>query len=56
MTSRGRFVVRRRWLFRYWLQVLTEIKNRGVADACIVVCDGLKTGQTIFAIGGHATR
>jgi transposase-like protein len=26
---------------KYWLQVLTEIKNRGVADACIVVCDGL---------------
>ena len=26
----------------YWLQVLTEIKNRGVDDACIVVCDGLK--------------
>jgi transposase-like protein len=22
--------------------VLTEIKNRGVADCCIVVCDGLK--------------
>ena len=27
---------------KYWLQVLTEIKNRGVVDACIVVCDGLK--------------
>ena len=27
---------------KYWLQVLTEIKNRGVADVCIVVCDGLK--------------
>ena len=27
---------------KYWLHVLTEIKNRGVADACIVVCDGLK--------------
>ena len=27
---------------KYWLSVLTEIKNRGVADACIVVCDGLK--------------
>ena len=24
-----------------WLQVLTELKNRGVADACMVVCDGL---------------
>ena len=27
---------------KYWLHVLTEIKNRGVADCCIVVCDGLK--------------
>jgi transposase-like protein len=27
---------------KFWLGVLTEIKNRGVADACIVVCDGLK--------------
>jgi putative transposase len=27
---------------KYWLGVLTEIKNRGVADVCIVVCDGLK--------------
>ncbi|MEU4955723.1 IS256 family transposase, partial [Streptomyces lavendulae] len=27
---------------KYWLQVLTEIKNRGVSDVCMVVCDGLK--------------
>src|SRR3954451_18297104 len=27
---------------KYWLQVLTELKNRGVADVCIAVCDGLK--------------
>ncbi len=27
---------------KYWLAVLTEIKNRGVADVCIAVCDGLK--------------
>ena len=27
---------------KYWLGVLTELRNRGVADACIVVCDGLK--------------
>lgn len=27
---------------KYWLQVLTELKNRGVADVCMVVCDGLK--------------
>ncbi len=27
---------------KFWLQVLTEIKNRGIEDVCIVVCDGLK--------------
>jgi putative transposase len=27
---------------KYWLAVLTEIKNRGVTDVCILVCDGLK--------------
>nr|WP_312884949.1 IS256 family transposase [Nocardia barduliensis] len=27
---------------KFWLAVLTEIKNRGVADVCIGVCDGLK--------------
>jgi putative transposase len=27
---------------KFWLTVLTEIKNRGVEDVCIVVCDGLK--------------
>jgi len=27
---------------KFWLGVLTELKNRGVEDVCIVVCDGLK--------------
>ena len=27
---------------KFWLGVLTEIKNRGVDDVCIVACDGLK--------------
>lgn len=27
---------------KHWLTVLTEIKNRGVADVCIVCCDDLK--------------
>ncbi|XAS74915.1 IS256 family transposase [Dermatophilaceae bacterium Sec6.4] len=27
---------------KYWLAVLTEIKNRGVTDTMFVVCDGLK--------------
>jgi putative transposase len=26
---------------KYWLQVLTEIKNRGVRDVLMLVCDGL---------------
>ena len=26
---------------KYWAHVLTEIKNRGVGDVCILVCDGL---------------
>jgi transposase-like protein len=27
---------------KHWLQVLTELRNRGVEDVCMVVCDGLK--------------
>jgi len=27
---------------KFWLGVLTEIRNRGVQDVCMVVCDGLK--------------
>jgi putative transposase len=27
---------------KYWLRVLTEFKNRGVRDVCMLVCDGLK--------------
>ena len=27
---------------RFWLQVFSELKNRGVEDVCIAVCDGLK--------------
>ena len=27
---------------KYWLSVLTEIRNRGLEDALIVCCDGLK--------------
>ncbi|WP_422449413.1 transposase, partial [Thermoanaerobacterium sp. DL9XJH110] len=26
---------------KYWLRVLAEVKNRGVADVCMLVCDGL---------------
>ena len=27
---------------KFWLRVLSDIKNRGTADVCIVICDGLK--------------
>jgi transposase-like protein len=27
---------------KFWLSVLTDLKNRGVADVCMVVCDGLR--------------
>src|SRR2546423_4037330 len=27
---------------KFWLHVLTELRNRGVNDVCMVVCDGLK--------------
>jgi transposase-like protein len=27
---------------KHWLHVLTELRNRGVEDVCMVVCDGLK--------------
>src|SRR5579859_5747778 len=27
---------------KFWLRVLTEIKNRGTRDVLMVVCDGLK--------------
>ena len=27
---------------KFWLRVLTEIRNRGAGDVCLLVCDGLK--------------
>src|SRR3981189_3554400 len=27
---------------KFWARVLSEIKNRGTQDVCMVVCDGLK--------------
>ena len=27
---------------KFWVRVLSEIKNRGTQDVCLVVCDGLK--------------
>ncbi|GAA3852995.1 hypothetical protein GCM10022380_83590 [Amycolatopsis tucumanensis] len=40
---------------KFWLSVLTEIKNRGVADVCIAVCDGLKgLPETIITVWERA--
>lgn len=40
---------------KYWLRVLSEIKNRGTQDVCIVVCDGLKGLPTaIESVWPHA--
>ena len=42
---------------KFWLQVLTELKNRGVADVCIAVCDGLKgLPETINTVWQLTTR
>ena len=27
---------------KFWLAVLTDLKNRGVTEVCMVVCDGLR--------------
>ena len=35
-------MITRTGLAKYWLRVLIELRNRGVRDVCIVVCDGLK--------------
>ena len=41
---------------KQWLGMLTELKNRGVADACIVCCDGLKgLPEAIVATWPQAT-
>src|SRR3954465_10073001 len=40
---------------KLWLSVLTEIKNRGTVDVCIVVCDGLEgLPEAINAVGSRA--
>src|SRR5260370_41165248 len=51
---------------KYWMHGLTEVKNRGVGDVCMVVCDGLKgVPEAIAAVwpqavpqtcGGHLLR
>jgi len=38
---------------KYWLRVLSEIKNRGVRDVCMLVCDGLKGLPDAVSAGGR---
>jgi len=37
---------------KHWLRVLTELKNRGVENVLMLVCDGLKglpqTGEAVW--------
>jgi putative transposase len=41
---------------KYWLGVLTELRNRGVNDVCIACCDGLTGfGDAIVAVWPRAT-
>ena len=39
---------------KFWMRVLTEIKNRGTRDCCMVVCDGLKGLPDAIAAGWPA--
>ena len=39
---------------KFWAHVLTEIKNRGTQDVCIVVCDGLTGLPDAVAPGDRA--
>ena len=38
---------------KFWLAVLTEIKNRGVEDVCLVVCDGSQPDTSAAAWGNR---
>ncbi|MFC5188059.1 transposase [Actinomadura harenae] len=40
---------------KYWLHVLTELKNLGMADTCTVVCDGCRAARRPPGTG-NATR
>jgi transposase-like protein len=41
---------------KFWLTVLSELKSRGVADVCIVCCDGLSgLPDAIGVVWPHAT-
>jgi putative transposase len=42
---------------KFWLRVLSEVKNRGVRDVCMLVCDGLKgLPDAVSAVGGQLPR
>ena len=41
---------------KFWLGVMTEIKNRGAEDVCIVVCDGLGGCRSRLTRRGRSRR
>jgi hypothetical protein len=45
---------------KYWLSVLTELKNRGVMDVFFLICDGLKglpdATETVWPLSIHLMR
>jgi hypothetical protein len=41
---------------KFWLNVLTEIKNRGVEDVLMAVCDGLKRLPDAITTGWEFTQ
>jgi putative transposase len=38
---------------KFWMSVLTDLRNRGVKDVFFVVCDGLKGCPRWSATSGH---
>ena len=41
---------------KHWMNVLTEIKNRGVTDILMLVCDGLKgLPEAVNTVWEHTT-
>lgn len=41
---------------KFWLQVLQDLKNRGMKDVFFVVCDGLKGLPDVVADVWHQAR
>ena len=42
-----------RGVAKFWMSVLTDLRNRGVRDVFFVVCDGLKGLPEVVAMSGR---